>query len=244
MIDIIQSGSELPVGAIANSSALALGGIAGAAIGGKLTEEKKSLLTGVMGLCALVIAVTNIVKLHNLTAVVLSLILGVIAGEAAGLDNLVQKFVGKMVVRGKTGGSNNKADWTAQFCVIITLFAASGTGVFGILKEGFEGDASILAAKAVLDFFTALIFAASLGKAVAAISIPQFCVYLVLFLLARVLYPYISRHQIMNFNAIGGLIDLAIGLTILNLKNFKTINFLPAFIFVFPMTMLFDYMGL
>jgi uncharacterized membrane protein YqgA involved in biofilm formation len=56
-------------------------------------------------------------------------------------------------------------------------------------RVGFEGDSSILIAKAVLDFFTAMIFATTLGKAVAAIGILQIFVYLLLFLLARVSFP-------------------------------------------------------
>nr|VXZ92213.1 Protein of uncharacterised function (DUF554) [Klebsiella pneumoniae] len=35
---------------------------------------------------------------------------------------------------------------------IIVLFCASGTGVFGAMREGMTGDASILIAKAFLDF--------------------------------------------------------------------------------------------
>ncbi|MDR1263370.1 MAG: DUF554 domain-containing protein [Oscillospiraceae bacterium] len=230
----------MPIGAIVNSGALALGGLAGAALGNRLSEGKKRLLESLMGLCALVIAIVNIVKLQNLTAVILSLILGTIAGESMGLDNLVRKAVHTLLKHGGAAGSPERGgDWTSRFCVLVTLFVVSGTGVFGILKEGFEGDPSILVAKAALDFFTALVFAASLGKAVSLIGVAQFCVYMTLFLLARWIYPVISQQQIMNFNAVGGLIDLAIGLTLLDVKKFRTINFLPAFIFVFPLTILF-----
>ncbi|MCL2255119.1 MAG: DUF554 domain-containing protein [Lachnospiraceae bacterium] len=232
----------MPLGAMVNSGALAIGGLAGAIIQNKLSEETKKLLTNLMGLCAIVIAIINIVKLHNLSTVILSLILGVLVGEAIKLDNRIQAIVNKIIKQDKTDVIYNNSDWMIKFCAIITLFVASGTGTFGILKEGFEGDSSILIAKAILDFFTACIFASSLGKAVAFISIPQFCIYLILFYFARLIFPIINEHQIMNFNAIGGLIDLAIGLTILNIKKFKTINFLPAFIIVFPVTLFFEYL--
>ncbi|MDR1643652.1 MAG: DUF554 family protein [Clostridiales bacterium] len=225
----------IPVGAIANSAALAVGGLIGAAIGGKLSSSAKSMLTSVMGLCALAIAIVNIAKLSSLPAVVLSVILGVIAGELLDLDRLVKNAVTKIM-----GRSQANEEWLTQFCVIITLFAVSGTGVFGILKEGFEGDSSILIAKAVLDFFTAIVFATTLGKAVSAISVPQFSIYLALFFLARLLYPLISQTQILNFSAIGGMVDLGVGFTMLGVKKFKTINFLPAFVFVFPATLLFE----
>jgi uncharacterized membrane protein YqgA involved in biofilm formation len=36
------------------------------------------------------------------------------------------------------------------------------------------------------------------------------------------------------------MVDLGVGFTMLGVKKFKTINFLPAFIFVFPATLLFE----
>lgn len=50
------------------------------------------------------------------------------------------------------------------------LFCASGTGIYGSLDEGMSGDITILVSKSILDFFTATIFAASLGYAVSIIA--------------------------------------------------------------------------
>ncbi|MDR2793790.1 MAG: DUF554 domain-containing protein [Treponema sp.] len=227
----------MPIGAIANSALLALGGLFGILLGRRLSEEFKNTLTLVMGLCALMIAITNIIKLHSLTPVALSLILGVIIGEALLLDTRVKKAVGSLF-----GKAAKKTDsgWTTEFCFVATLFVASGTGIFGILKEGFEAEPSILLTKAALDFFAAMIFAAKLGGAVSFIAIPQFSVYIVLFLFSRWIFPLLTERQIMNFYAVGGLVDLAIGLSMLNVHKFRTINFLPAFVVVFPVTLLFD----
>ena len=60
-----------------------------------------------------------------------------------------------------------------NYVAIIVLFCASGTGIFGAMREGMTGDPSILIAKSFLDFFTAMIFACSLGIAVSAISAPM-----------------------------------------------------------------------
>jgi uncharacterized membrane protein YqgA involved in biofilm formation len=227
----------MPIGAITNSALLALGGLFGILLGRRLSEEFKNTLTLVMGLCALTIAITNIIKLHTLTPVVLSLILGVIIGEVLKLDTRVKKAISSLFSKAVQKTNSN---WTTEFCFIVTFFAASGTGIFGILKEGFEAEPSILLTKAVLDFFTAMIFAAKLGAAVSFIAIPQFSVYIILFLFSRQIFPILTEHQIMNFNSIGGLVDLAIGLSILNVHRFRTINFLPAFLVVFPITLLFD----
>jgi hypothetical protein len=46
------------------------------------------------------------------------------------------------------------------------------------MQEGMTGDPSILIAKAFLDFFTATIFATTLGIAVAAICVPMLLIQL------------------------------------------------------------------
>ena len=54
---------------------------------------------------------------------------------------------------------------------------ASGTGIYGSLVSGMDGDHSVLIAKSILDLFTALIFACTLGIAVAVIAVPQFVIF-------------------------------------------------------------------
>ncbi len=53
------------------------------------------------------------------------------------------------------------------------------------MNEGMTGDPSILIAKSFLDFFTAMIFACSLGIAVSVIRIPLLIIQLTLAWLPR-----------------------------------------------------------
>jgi uncharacterized membrane protein YqgA involved in biofilm formation len=72
--------------------------------------------------------------------------------------------------RGKAKHGTHES-FIQNYVAIIILFCASGTGIFGSMQEGMTGDPSILIAKAFLDFFTATIFATTLGIAVAAICV-------------------------------------------------------------------------
>ncbi|MFO6484057.1 DUF554 family protein [Escherichia coli] len=76
-----------------------------------------------------------------------------------------------------------------NYVAIIVLFCASGTGIFGAMNEGMTGDPSILIAKSFLDFFTAMIFACSLGIAVSVISIPLLIIQLTLAWAAALILP-------------------------------------------------------
>ena len=102
----------------------------------------------------------------------------------------------------------------------IVLFCASGTGIYGAIVSGISGDHSILIAKAILDFFTAMIFACSLGKVIALIALPQCLIFLALFLLSGVIMPLTTPVMINDFKACGGIVMLATGFRIAKIKQF------------------------
>ena len=121
---------------------------------------------------------------------------------------------------------------------IIILFCASGTGIFGAMREGMTGDNSILIAKAFLDFFTALIFATSLGIAVAAICVPMLVIQLTLAYSATLIMPLTTPAMMGDFTAVGGVLLLATGLRICGIKMLAVANMLPALVLAMPLSAL------
>lgn len=117
-----------------------------------------------------------------------------------------------------------------QFTTLLILFCASGTGIFGALTEGMTGDSSILLAKTVLDFFTAMIFASTMGRFLSVIALPQLAVMLLLFAGARLIYPLMTADMIADFSALGGVITLMAGFNLLRIKQTAVLNLLPAFV--------------
>ena len=64
--------------------------------------------------------------------------------------------------------------------------SADSTGTVG---QTDTADNSAVLAKSILDFATALIFACTLGIVVSLIAVPQFLIFMALYLLAGVIYP-------------------------------------------------------
>lgn len=142
--------------------------------------------------------------MENMPAV----ILGTVSGMAVHLGDKInkaaggmQKAIGKFI---KTGGSMPEAEFMATLITVIALFCASGTGIYGSLVSGMDGDHSVLIAKSILNLFTAMIFACSLGMVVAAIAVLQFVIFFLLFLLAGIIYPLTTPAMINDFKACGG----------------------------------------
>ncbi|STZ77081.1 Protein of uncharacterised function (DUF554) [Bergeriella denitrificans] len=99
-----------------------------------------------------------------------------------------------------------------------------------------SGDPSVLYIKAILDAFTAAIFAITLGIMVAFIAIPQTLVQLTLFFLAMLVLPLTTPDMRADFSALGGLMMLMTGFRIMGIKSFPVANMLPGLLLVMPVS--------
>jgi len=175
--------------------------------------------------------------------VILALLLGTLIGELCHLETGVQRLAGHakgFIERfAKPADSSLTQDqFLERFVAIMVLFCASSAGIFGAMNEGMTGDPSLLIVKSILDLFTAAIFATALGYSVAALAIPQFCIQGSLFFLAVKILPLTSPAMIADFSACGGLILVATGFRIAEIKNFAVANMLPALFLVMPISAL------
>lgn len=233
----------MPIGIICNSLAIVIGGILGNFLGERLTSSFEEKINMVFGCCSLSMAVTSIILMENMPAVVFSVIIGTAIGIGLRLEQLVNKggaFLQKQISRFiKSDHTRLSAkEFDSTLLTIIVLFCASGMGIYGSLVSGISGDHSILLAKAILDLFTALIFACSLGTVVSTIAIPQFIIFYIFFLLGGYILPLTTPAMINDFKACGGFLMLATGFRIIRVKMFPIADMLPAMLIVMPVSWL------
>ena len=67
-------------------------------------------------------------------------------------------------------------------------------------------------------------------------GIPQFILYIILFICGGLMVPYTTPVMIDDFKAVGGIILLAIGFRMLRLKDFPTGDMIPALIIAMPVS--------
>ena len=231
----------MPVGIIVNALAVFIGGMIGAFAGKGLSGRFKENLNMVFGCCSIAMGVSSISLMENMPAVVFATIIGTCIGLAVRLNERIVRAAGAMqrlVSRFVKGGGSglSEQEFNSLLITVIVLFCASGTGIYGSIVSGMNGDHSILISKAVLDGPTALIFACSLGVIAAFVAVPQFIVFFLLFLLARVIYPLTTPVMINDFKAVGGIIMIASGLRILKLRECPTADMIPAMILAMPVS--------
>ncbi|EAB8439002.1 DUF554 domain-containing protein, partial [Salmonella enterica subsp. enterica serovar Bardo] len=183
------------------------------------------------------IGILLVMKCANLPVMVLATLVGALIGEFCLLEKGINGAVAKIQQLFIASGKKPTHDSFIQsYVAIIVLFCASGTGIFGAMHEGMTGDPNILIAKSFLDFFTAIIFACSLGIAVSAICAPMLIIQLTLAACATLILPLTTPAMMGDFSAVGGLLLVATGLRVCGIKMFPVVNMLPALLLAMPIS--------
>ncbi|MBO4148288.1 DUF554 domain-containing protein [Enterobacter ludwigii] len=234
------------IGPFINAGAVLLGGVLGAVLSQRLPERIRSSMPSIFGLASSGIGILLVIKCANLPVMVLATLLGALIGEFCYLEKGINSAVSRAKnLISRPGGKakhGTHESFIQNYVAIIILFCASGTGIFGSMQEGMTGDPSILIAKAFLDFFTATIFATTLGVAVAVICVPMLIIQLALATCATLILPLTTPAMMADFTAVGGLLLLATGLRICGIKMFAVVNMLPALLIAMPLSALWTHL--
>jgi uncharacterized membrane protein YqgA involved in biofilm formation len=229
------------IGPYVNGAAVVIGGLLGSVVGSRIPDRVKTALPLTFGLCSIGLGINLVIKVKFMPAVVLAMVLGAVIGEVFFLE----KQIGKAA--GTTRGLINRVfppvqglthDEFGKIRRHSGAVCASGTGIFGAMHEGMTGDPSILYIKTVLDLFTAAIFATMLGFSVMTIGIPLIIVQVALATIAVYILHMITPDMMADFSCAGGLIMVATGLRICNIKPFPVANMLPGLLLVMPFSAL------
>lgn len=233
----------MPTGIIINALAIAIGGVIGAFAGDRFSQEYKENIEMIFGLCSMAMGISTIVLMENMPAVIFAVIIGTGIGLMLHLGEWInkggigmQRMISKVVKNKNT--SMSEEEFRSTLVTIIVVFCASGTGIYGSIVSGMNGDHTIMITKSILDLFTALIFACSLGLVVSLIAIPQFILFFVLFLAAGLIFPLTTPAMINDFKACGGFLMVGAGFRMIKVKMFPTADMIPSMILVMPISYL------
>lgn len=230
----------IPKGIIIDCCCVLFGTNLGSTIKSRVPERIKQPMNVIFGIAAIAIGITSMVKLQSLPAVILALILGALAGEMMNLDRRVNSLFERILEKLHFKILGNKEDYMRFYLIVAVTFCASGTNIFGAINEGMTGDFTILLSKAVMDIFAATIFAATLGRAMNLIVLPQFLILCACFHSAQFIMPLTTAAMLNDFIAVGGLLTFVLGLSIAQIKHISAVNLLPSLILIWPSSWLFS----
>lgn len=226
----------MPIGVIVDCAAVLAGALAGCLAGGLIPKGMRSELNTLLGFCSMAIGINSIIKVSAMAPVVFAVLIGCALGSALRLEERLTRLAG--AVLGKLPLPKCQSFDMPRYITAVVLFCASGFGIYATFVEAMSGDSSIILSKAVLDAMTALIFAINLRWAMTVIPLPMIAVLLCMFGVGKLIAPVVSPEMLQDFTACGGLLTLAAGLRVADIKNTAITNMIPALVLVLPLSWL------
>ncbi len=211
-------------GTIVNTITVILGSGLGLLIGGKLPERFKNTIIQAIALFTFLIGTSMMLKANNLIIIFLALIVGGITGEAMKLEEHLDNVTERL----KKHISPNSKNFTEGFITATLIFCVGAMTVVGSIQEGLTGDATLLYTKALMDGITSLTLASSLGIGVMLSAVSIFVIQGSLTLLGSALQFLMAGPYLNSITSAGGLLIIALGIDLLQIKKLKVLNLLPS----------------
>ena len=215
-------------GTLLNIATVLVGGVIGLIFGARIPDKLKSTVISGMGLFVAAMGLQMFLKTENPLIVLGSLLIGSLLGEwwriEDGLENL-GKFLEERFSKEGEQGSNKLV---RGFLTASLLFCVGPMTILGSIQDGLSGDYNLLAVKSVLDGFTALAFASTLGVGVMFSTIIILVYQGGISLLAAQLDAIVTPSMLNELTATGGVILLGLAISsLLEIKKIRVWNMLP-----------------
>ncbi len=213
-------------GTLLNAATVLLGGLLGTALGDRLPERVRENVVRGVGLFTLAMGAKLALETTNLLYLLGSILVGGMLGALWGIDRRLEALGESLQRRfAAPGGTSTVGE---AFVTATIVFLVGPLTFLGSIENGLTGDASLLTIKSVLDGFTSIALAATLGWGV-LLTLPVLLLYQGgLALGASGLAGLLSDPQLAEMSAAGGLLVIGVGLKLLSIRDVRVADFLPA----------------
>ncbi|PCJ80234.1 MAG: hypothetical protein COA49_09655 [Bacteroidetes bacterium] len=214
------------IGTLFNTIAVALGASIGLASHKYISNKSQHKILMVFGLFTMALSINMISSMSAPIDIFLALIIGTLLGQTLTLHDRLSSFTSKFDKQ-----SNSNSDSTSSgFIKATMLFCVGGLTLIGCMEEGLKGESQLLFIKGTMDLISSFFLASALGKGVlfSAIGVLIFQGSLTLFFMS--FGAQIPDELIMDLTALGGILLLALGIDLMDIKSIKMIDLLPSLI--------------
>jgi len=222
-------------GTLVNVLAVIVGGLIGMAVGDRLPERLKTAVLYALGLGTLLIGTKLILLTDHVMLIIAALLLGTVTGTLLDLEGQLERLAAML----KATVKSDSATFVTGFVSASLLFCVGPMTIIGSIQDGTIGDATLLYTKSILDGFAAMALASGLGVGVLFAALTVLVVQGGLTLAGGALADITSSLVITEMSATGGLLIIAIGLYLLDIKKLPLANLLPALVYIIPLILWF-----
>lgn len=210
------------IGTIVNTGAIIVGSIAGSILKKGIKEKYQDTLFNAMGLAAAGLGINAIVgnmpDSRYPVLFIVSLAAGSLFGTILDLDGAFQQLTGRYSASRLGEGLSTG----------ILLYCIGTLSILGPVQSALYGDNTYLFTNATLDLVTSMVLASTYGigmiLAAAVLFLWQGSIYLATCFLGDFMIPELMT----EISIVGGFLIASSGISILKIKDLKTLNMLPS----------------
>ena len=233
------------IGTAVNVVTVLLGTSIGVLVGHRLPERTRRVVTDGLGLVTLLIAGTAAAQVGAdaltdevgssapMLIVLGAILIGGITGSLLRIEDRLEDFGGvlqRAAVRrfGAGADAEGRERFIQGFVTSSLVFCVGPLTILGSINEGLGNGADQLFLKSALDMFASIAFAASFGWGVGFSVISLVVIQGSLTALGALLGSFVPDAHLAALTATGGLVLLGVAFRLLDIKQVKVADFLPA----------------
>jgi len=209
-------------GTIVNTISILCGSCIGAAVRRGISDKYQNALFDAMGFSAFALGVNAVVanmpNSHYPVLFILSLAIGSLLGAIWDWDGKFQRLSMRL----------GHSELGRGLATAILLFCIGTLSILGPIESAVNGNNTYLFTNATLDFVTSMVLASSYGIGIALSAAVLFCWQGGLYLLGLWLGSFMPGELLTEVSIVGGILIMVSGVSMLKLKDCKTLNMLPS----------------
>ncbi len=214
------------IGTLVNTVTVVVGSILGILLRSRLPKRATDIVFQVMGIFTIYLGIRMALDGQSILLMILSLVIGSIIGQTIGVQALLDRVAAYLQT--KVGGEGSH--FVQGFITASLLFCTGSMVILGAIEEGSGRTPTLYFTKAIMDGTTSIVLAASFGRGV-LLSAPFILLTQGLLTVAFFYFgDFLPEIVITQIGAVGGVILLGLGLTILEIKKLAIANMLPALV--------------
>ena len=211
------------IGTFVNVGAIIAGSLIGGLFRKAMSEKLAASLMNVMGLAAFGLGINAVVqnmpKSQYPVLFIVSLALGCLAGTGLKIAERVEKL---------TQGRDESGNLGQGIITGCLIFCVGTLSILGPVQSALYGDHTYLFTNASLDFVTSMVLGTTYGVGMALAAGVLLLWQGSIYFLTLLLGSFISETMMTEISVVGGFLIAMSGLSIMKVKDFKTLNYLPA----------------
>ncbi len=221
------------IGTLVNVGTVIIGSTLGLVIRSRLPEKYTRIMFQVFGLFTIFLGIKMALETNNIMVMIFSLLIGSLLGTWWKLEENMHRFGDYLK---KKVRSNNER-FAEGLVTAFLVFCMGSMTVLGAVEEGLGNRPNLLLTKSLMDGFSSMALASALGAGVLFSAVPLLVYQGGLTLFAGYISDTLSPDIVAELSAVGGILLIGLGFTLMDVKKVKVMNMLPALVVVIFLAM-------